>query len=137
MLGKTHLDIVNITREMLSVDYTDEYYQMVKETIAHNIEIIENLDKKSYLYKLLTKRKLDIFFEDFASMARVYSMKQQSSDKKIAFYASREFMKKYFEIVLEKKANNSILQKIDVLNALGFIRKIGVDELDERMMEKL
>ena len=135
--GKTHLDIVNITREMLSVDYTDEYYQMVKETIAHNIEIIENLDKKSYLYKLLTKRKLDIFFEDFASMARVYSMKQQSSDKKIAFYASREFMKKYFEIVLEKKANNSILQKIDVLNALGFIRKIGVDELDERMMEKV
>ena len=132
-----HLDIVNITREMLSVDYKDEYYDMVKDTINHNLEIIKNLDKKSYLYKLLTKRKLDIFFEDFSEMAKVYSMKQQSSDNKIAFYASREFMKKYFELVLGKKMNNSILQKIDVLNALGFIRKIGTDELNERMMDKV
>ena len=132
-----HLDIVNMVREMLSVDYKDEYYDMVKETISHNLEIIKNLDKKSYLHKLLTKRKLDIFFEDFSEMAKVYSMKQQSNSNKIAFYASREFMKKYFEFVLGKKANNSILQKIDVLNALGFIRKIGVDELDERMMDKV
>lgn len=133
----SHLDIVNMTREMLSVDYTDEYYDMVKDTITHNLEIIRNLDKKSSLYKLLTKRKLDIFFKDFTEMARVYSMKQQSNNNKIAFYASREFMKKYFEFVLGKKANNSILQKIDVLNALGFIRKVGADELDERMMEKV
>lgn len=132
-----YLDIVNMVREMLSVDYNDEYYCMIKDTIAHNIEVMKNLDTKSYLYKLLTKRKLDIFFEDFSEMAKVYSMKQQSSSNKIAFYASREFMKNYFEYVLGKKANNSILQKIDVLNALGFIRKIGTDELDERLMEKV
>lgn len=131
---KNYLEIMDMLKSILMLEYNYKYYSLVQNIIKNNLELLNNVSLDTPLGKLLSKRKLLEFYEDFLGVAKIYALQQEKENDSIAFYASRQFLKDYFNIVLNKKANNSILQKIDILNALGLLNKIDAKDLDNRRM---
>lgn len=129
--------VLRLIKMALFVNYNNEYYKYCDEVISNNLDFMNNLDKDSNLYKLVSRRKLQDVYKDFLEVASCYTMKQYHDHEGLSFFASKTTLQKFYESALEKKAPAEILGKITLLDALGFIKKVQASEISDDLQRRV
>lgn len=116
-------------------NYESEFYREFREIIEHNRNLIENLHHRKNLALLFKRRKLMEFYYDFTELAMIYM--KEDEEIPYSFYASNAVVKRTFNYVFGKTGSNYLLDKANILVALGLIEKLDEDSCSKRMRDKI
>lgn len=130
-----HRTIVRLIRKAFDANFVSEFYVETNNRLQYNLEILRNVDKDSYLGKLIKKRRLEELLEDYSEIAQMYLLEDNAYD--FSFYASRKILLEYFRDMKHTSKSNAIVEKVNLLADMGFITKITGDEIPQEMRKKV
>jgi hypothetical protein len=129
----SHRTIVQLIRRTFDVDFSKPFYKEIERRTSYNLDKLVNTEKDSYLHTLVRKRKLAEFYEEYSKIALMYTGEDNFD---YSFYASRGAILEYFNEVKSQSKSNAIVEKINLLSDLGFIKKIQFDDIPLEFREK-
>lgn len=129
----------NVAMHYIKLDfmpnYKSKFYVEFEEMINHNREMIQTLHHRKYLSILFKRRKLMEFYMDFTELALIYM--KEDEEIPYSFYCSNSVIKRTFKYVFGKNGNNYLIDKANILVALGLLEKLDEDTCSKRMREKI